>query len=202
MKDAFTHSTRWYLYRPLQPAEFAGRVAIVMHTTGEPRNLLGAVQQQVQALAPELPAGDVKTTRERMKLQLWPARTAAGFLLVCGTLALGLATVGLFGVTFYTVSQRTREFGVRVALGATARDVMALVVREGIAVSLPGVILGAAGALIAMRLVSRALYGIGAADPGTYLATVVIQLIVAVAACTLPAYRASRSDPMVALRQE
>jgi putative ABC transport system permease protein len=203
IRDPFTHTPRWYLYRPLRPSEFDQRVAIVMHTPGEPSALIAQVQAQIQALAAELPAvGAVATTRERMKLQLWPSRTVAGFLLICGTLALTLATVGLFGVTFYTVSQRTREFGVRIALGATARNVMSLVVREGLILSLPGVVLGIAGALVAMRLVSRALFGVGPADPGTYTATAAVQLLVAVAACILPAYRASKGDPMVSLRQE
>jgi predicted permease len=203
VKDTFTHTSRWYLYRPLRPAEFGERIAVVMHTPGEPETLLAPVQQQVQALAPELPAaGAVNTTRDRMQLQLWPARTAAGFFLICGTLALVLATVGLFGVTFYTVSQRTREFGVRVALGASSQNVMSLVLREGLTLALPGVVLGIGGALVAMRLLSRALYGVGPADPGMYAVTASVQFVVALAACILPAYRASKSDPMVALRYE
>jgi hypothetical protein len=97
------------------------------------------------------------------------ARTAAGFLTVCGSLAVLLATVGLFGVTYYTVSQRTREFGARVALGAAPRDVLALVLREGLTLSGSGVVIGLAGTLLAVRL---------------------------------PALRAMRADPMLALRQE
>ena len=116
-----------------------------------------------------------------MKLPSWPARTAAGFLLVCGALALVLATVGLFGVTFYTVSQRTREFGVRVALGATPGRVMALVLREGLMLTVPGVIAGIAGALLALRLASRMLVGVGPADPSTYVVTAVLQTAVALA---------------------
>ena len=104
------------------------------------------------------------------ELPQWPARTAAGFLTVCGTLALLLATVGLFGVTYYTVSQRTREFGVRVALGATPGERHGPRVGEGLMLSLPGVASGIAGALLAVRLISDFLVGVGPADPATYLA--------------------------------
>jgi putative ABC transport system permease protein len=203
VKELYSNRTgRWYLYRPLRPSEFGERVAVVMRTSGDPAALVATVQEQVRALDPALPAGAVSTTRERMKLPLWPARTAAGFLTVCGTLALVLATVGLFGVTYYTVSQRTREFGVRVALGATPRNVMTLVLREGLLLSAAGVVLGTAGALVAVRLASNTLIGVSPADPPTYVAAGALQVGVALAACLLPAMRAMRADPMVALRQE
>ena len=175
---------------------------MIVKTAGDPAPFVSIVRQQVQAIDPTLPATAISTTRERMKLPSWPARTAAGFLLVCGALALGLATVGLFGVTFYTVSQRTREFGVRVALGATPGRVMGLVLREGLLLTVPGVIAGTAGALLALRLASRMLIGIGPADPSTYLVTAVLQTAVALGACALPAMKAMRADPMRALRQE
>jgi ABC-type antimicrobial peptide transport system permease subunit len=135
-------------------------------------------------------------------MPLWPARTAAGFLAVCGTLALILATVGLFGLMYLTVSQRTREFGIRAALGATPRRVMRLVLREGIRVTLPGVAIGLAGAAAAARLAASALYGVSPADPSTYAASVALQASVALLACLLPAHRATRADPMLALRAE
>jgi putative ABC transport system permease protein len=193
---------RWYLYRPLRPAEFRERIAVVVRTAGDPGALTAVVQEQVRALDPALPPGSVSTTRERMKLPLWPARTAAGFLTVCGTLALVLATVGLFGVTYYTVNQRTREFGIRVALGARPRNVMTLVIKEGLMLSAIGVVVGLAGALLAVRVISNTLIGVGPADPPTYFAAGILQMAVAVAACTLPAVRAMRADAMVALRQE
>jgi putative ABC transport system permease protein len=203
VKDMYSsRAARWYLYRPFRAAEFRDRIAVIVHTVGEPDALTAVVQEQVRALDPALPAGGVSTTRERMKLQLWPARTAAGFLTVCGTLALVLATVGLFGVTYYTVSQRTREFGIRVALGARPRNVMTLVMKEGLTLSSAGVVLGLAGALMAVRVISNMLIGVSAADPPTYLAAGLVEIAVALAACTLPAVRAMRADAMVALRQE
>jgi ABC-type antimicrobial peptide transport system permease subunit len=113
-----------------------------------------------------------------------------------------LATVGLFGVTYYTVSQRTREFGIRVALGARPRNVMTLVMKEGLTLSAVGVLLGLAGALMAVRVISNTLIGVSPADPPTYIAAGVLQIAAAMAACILPAARAMRANPMVALRQE
>jgi putative ABC transport system permease protein len=203
VRDMFSAGTvRSYLYRPLRAGEYADRVSVIVRTAGDPAPFVSILRQQVQAIDPALPATAISTTRERMKLPSWPARTAAGFLLVCGALALGLATVGLFGVTFYTVSQRTREFGVRVALGATPGRVMALVMREGVMLTVPGVIAGIAGALLALRLASRLLVGIGPADPFTYIVTALLQTAVALGACALPAMRAMRADPMTALREE
>ena len=203
VRDMFSAGTvRSYLYRPLRDGEYADRVSVIVRTAGDPAPFVPIVRQQVQAIDPALPATAISTTRERMKLPSWPARTAAGFLLVCGALALGLATVGLFGVTFYTVSQRTREFGVRVALGATPGRVMALVMREGLMLTVPGVIAGLAGAFLALRLASRLLVGVGASDPSTYIVTALLQTAVALGACALPAMRAMRADPMEALREE
>ena len=203
VKEMYSNrAARWYLYRPLQAGEFRDRIAVIVRTAEDPATLIPVVQEQVRALDPALPAGSIGTTRERMKLPLWPARTAAGFLSVCGALALVLATVGLFGVTYYTVSQRTREFGIRVALGARPANVMTLVMKEGLALSGTGVVFGIAGALLTVRLISTMLIGLGAADPPTYFAAGVLQIAVATAACILPAVRAMRADPMVALRQE
>ena len=96
---------------------------------------------------------------------MWPRRTAAGFFVVCGSLALLLATVGLFGVTYFAVRQRTREFGVRIALGARSSDVVRQVLREGVCLAAPGAALGLVAAAIAGRLLARALLGVSAVDP-------------------------------------
>jgi predicted permease len=188
-------------YRPLKAEEFAGRLTILMRTADDPRLAIAAVRRQMQSLDADVPVY-IRTMQQRMEIPMWPSRTAAGFLLVCGTLALILATVGLFGVTYYAVSQRTREFGVRVALGATPGRVMSLVLKEGLVLTIPGVLLGAAGAFAAARLLSNALFGISPGDPFTYATTAALQTLVALAACALPAYRATKADPMVALRQE
>ena len=126
-----SEAPREYLYRPMVPAQFGDTVTLIVRTSGDPGALLSTVQDQVRALDPKLPPGSARTMAQRMEMPLWPARTAAGFLGICGTLALTLATVGLFGMTYLTVSQRTREFGIRAAIGATPRRVMGLVLREG-----------------------------------------------------------------------
>lgn len=190
------------LYRPLQESDFAGGATVIVRTIGDPLPLVGPIQDQVQALEPALPARSGKTMAQRMEMPLWPARTLAGFLSICGGLALVLATVGLFGVTYYAVNQRTREFGIRVALGATPRKVMSLVLREGLLLSAPGVAIGVLGSLMAARLMGSALFGVSPGDPVTFAATAAIQMAVALLACAAPAYQATKADPIVALRQE
>jgi putative ABC transport system permease protein len=122
--------------------------------------------------------------------------------MICGALALALATIGLFGLTYLSVSQRTRELGIRAALGATPRRILRLVLGEGLIVSIVGIAFGLAAAAIAARLLSFALIGVSAADPATYVAAALFQVAVAVAACLLPARKATQVDPLVALRVE
>jgi ABC-type antimicrobial peptide transport system permease subunit len=116
--------------------------------------------------------------------------------------ALVLAGVGLFGVLSYAVSRRTREIGVRMALGARAADVLGMVVRQGMTLTAIGLVIGAGAALAATRAMAGLLFGIGASDPPTYLALALVLAGVALFACWLPARRAARVDPMVALRAE
>ena len=139
------------------------------------------------------------TMKERLDLPLWPRRTAAGFFLVCGGLALVLATVGLFGVTYFAVRQRTREFGVRIALGARGADVVRQVLLEGVWLVVPGAGLGLIAAAVAARALASALLGVGALDPLSFGATAVTEVLVALAACGC-ASRATQADPMIALR--
>jgi ABC-type antimicrobial peptide transport system permease subunit len=190
------------VYRPLAEADYARGLTVLVRASRDPRGLLGPVQEQVQAIDPGLPARTARTLAQRMEMPLWPARTLAGFFSICGALALVLATVGLFGVTYYAVSQRTREFGIRVALGATRRNVIRLVLRDGLLLTTPGVVLGILGALVGARLLARALFGISPGDPATFAATAALQGFVTLAACALPAWRATKADPILALRQE
>jgi predicted permease len=199
---SFGETPREYIYRPMAAAEFGDAVTLVVRTAGDPGSMIPAVQEQVRALDAALPPGSAKTMERRMEMPLWPARTAAGFLGICGAPALTLATVGLFGLTYLTVSQRTREFGIRAALGASPRRVAALVLREGAHLVLPGVVVGLAGAAVATRFIASALFGVSPADISTYAISASIQAAVAMLACLLPALRATRADPMLALRVE
>jgi putative ABC transport system permease protein len=149
-----------------------------------------------------MPIASLSTMREMLAVPMWPRRTAAGFFLVCGALALLLATVGLFGVTYFAVRQRTREFGIRIALGARSSDVVRQILGEGVRLAVPGAALGLIAAFIAARLVSRALVGVSPSDPASFAATAAIEIAVALAACAMPARRATQADPMMALRDE
>jgi ABC-type antimicrobial peptide transport system permease subunit len=190
------------IYRPWHGANARQGLSIVIRTEGDPRAAIAAVRDGLASIDRAVPAQAIQTMLERMAVPLWPSRTLAGFFAVCGTLSLVLATVGLFGVTYYVVQQRTREFGVRLALGATRWRVLRTVLGDGIRVVVAGIVLGTAGALVGARLLSRGLVDISPADPFTYAATGVVQIAIALAACALPAWRASRTNPIGALRTE
>jgi len=131
---------------------------------------------------------------------LWPARMGAALLGLFGALALILASIGIYGVLAYSVAQRTSEIGLRMALGAQPRQVLRLVLRQGMLLALIGAAVGILVALPVARLASGLLYGVSATDPITYAAITLLLMGVALLACYLPARRATRIDPLVALR--
>ncbi|HKG94115.1 MAG TPA: ABC transporter permease [Gemmatimonadaceae bacterium] len=161
-----------------------------------------AARDLVKEMEPRLPPVEVKTVEEDMQLSLLPARAGAGFLGTFGLLALVLATVGIYGVTSYAVAQRTREIGIRAALGAGRREVLRLVLAESMRLVALGMVLGLALALGAGRLLQSLLYGVSPTDPLVFAGTPVILAVVALLATLVPARRAARVDPMVALRHE
>jgi ABC-type antimicrobial peptide transport system permease subunit len=140
--------------------------------------------------------------RTHLELPLWQGRVLVAFFTLCGGVALLFASVGLFGVTHYTIGQRTREFGIRLALGATARQVMGEVLRDGVRLAALGATVGVVAAWGAARLLAAGLYGVSPSDPTTYAAILLVQALVAVGAGLLPARRATRIDPALALRRE
>ena len=191
-----------YLYRAIEPEQFTDTVTMIVRTESDAAAFVGQLQEHIRALDPALPPGAIKTMTQRMEMPLWPVRTAAGFFTICGLLALVLATVGLFGTTYLTVGQRTREFGIRAALGSTRVRVMRLVLGEGLLLAVPGILAGIAGAALAARMVSSVIVTVDAADVSTYAVVALLQAMAAVAACLWPAHRATKADPILALRAE
>jgi predicted permease len=179
-----------------------GKRTLVVRTSGDTRPLLDELARCVQTVDPLMAVTDSQTIEEYMALPLFPARATGLLLGASGILAIVLTAIGLFGVIAYIVSQRTHEIGVRMALGARQTDVLKLVMRQGLFVTVVGLCIGLAGAIAAARLLSPLLYGIGANDPTTLIAVAVAVTLVAMLACYIPARRAMRVDPTVALRYE
>ena len=178
------------------------RRTLVVRTSGDPATLLGSVRREIHSVDPNIAPTDLETMQQYMSLPLFPARTLGLLLGVSGFLALVLTTVGLFGVISYIVSQRTHEIGVRVALGARRSDILNLVVRHGLFLTVVGLVVGLGMAFGAAQLVSSLLYGVAPTDPTTFIAVGTVLCAVTLLACYLPARRAMRVDPMVALRYE
>ena len=175
---------------------------LLVRTSAKPESVIGAIRGEFRNLDPNLPVTDVKPLTEHMNLSLFPARAVAALLAAFGTLALTLAAIGIFGVMSYAVSQRTREIGVRMALGAGAKEIFKLIVGQGLLLTLIGVGAGLAMALVGTRFLSSLLYSVSAVDPLTFAGVTLLLVVVAFLACYFPARRAMKTDPMVALRCE
>jgi predicted permease len=188
-----------YNYLSLDSSQF---LTLVVRTTGDPQNLLPTLRREFQKLDAALPVYDVKTLVEHMALPLFPARVAAILLGGFGLLALLLAAIGVYGVMSYVVAQRTHELGVRMALGAQTRDVLKLVLKQGIVLALIGIVLGLGASLALTSLVKTLLFGVGATDPLTFAVIILLLTSVMLLACWIPARRATKVEPLVALRCE
>jgi putative ABC transport system permease protein len=175
---------------------------IAVRTTGDPRPLAGAIRDQVLAVDPNQPVFDVKTMEERVAVTLETRRFAVVLLGIFGGLALLLAAIGLYGVLAFAVSQRTREIGIHMALGARTRDVLLMVIKQGMSLVVIGVVLGVAGAYAVTRTIRSLLFEVGTTDPLTFALVSLLLAIVGFVACYLPARRATKVDPLVALRYE
>jgi len=190
-----------FVYRSLWQSRLSSSSLIVRAET-EPQILIAAVRRELQQLDPHLPIASTKTMTEQLSFALLPARLAASALGSFGLLALALAAIGLYGVMAYSVAQRTRELGIRIALGAQASDIHKLVVGQGLKLASIGIALGLLISLAVMRLMKNFLFGVSATDPLTFVAIGVVLLLVALLACYLPARRATKVDPLIALRTE
>jgi ABC-type antimicrobial peptide transport system permease subunit len=187
--------------RPEDVFSFYG-ISIVVKTTGDPNAMIHPVRQEIAALDPNLAVSGTETMREHVNGALLIPRLSAVLLGVFGAVGLTLATVGLYGVMSYSVRRRTREIGIRMALGARSGGVLGLVARQGLALAGIGVAIGLALALMVSRFAASLLYGVSATDPLTFIVVPALLLAVAALAVLLPARRAARTDPLRALRYE
>ena len=190
------------LYRSLERSDFANSVTVVIRTAADPAPFVRLVGDSVFTVDPRLGVESVQTMSERMQLPRWPMRAGSGFFGICGLLALVLATIGLAAVIAHAVTQRRREFGVRLAVGATPRRLMASVLSDSLRVVAPGIVVGLLAGLAMSRFVSAALVGISPTHIPTYAGIAILQIAIALVACIVPARRAATVDPMMTLRAE
>jgi putative ABC transport system permease protein len=189
------------MYAPLAQDGF-GSMWVVARTTGDPAGLMADARQVVRALDPALPAYSLKTLEDVISESIAPRRFPMLLLGLFAAIAVGLAAVGLYGVVAYSVSLRTPEIGLRMAIGAGRGDVLRMIIISGMRVALIGIVVGIAGALMLSRLLQTMLFGVTTVDPASYIATAVMLLVVAALACYIPARRAMRLDPLTALREQ
>ncbi len=186
-------------YTPLKQA-FTDTVVLFVRAERDPAALIEPVRREIRQIDSQLPVQNPQVVREVINQSLWAVNLGAALLGVFGILALALASVGLYGVMSYTVGQRTREIGLRMALGARPATVLGLVMGQGMLLVAIGIVLGLAGAFAALRLIASVLYG-STSDFVSFAGASAALLIVAAIASLLPALRASRVDPIVALRE-
>jgi predicted permease len=179
-----------------------GTMAFEIRTAGDPLATIAAIREAVRQVDPNVPLMDVSTQLDQIERRFWQERVLAQAYALFGALALVVASVGLFGLMSYSVTRRTNEIGIRMALGARQENVLRLVMGESMILVVAGVAIGLGSALAAGRLVSGLLFGVAAADPVTLATAITVLALVSSFAAYLPAMRASRVDPVIALRCE
>jgi putative ABC transport system permease protein len=193
--------TRMSVYLPHQKIPISG-MSLVARTSVNPHEFIGAVRREVAQLDPDLPVSEVATMDEVVAEAIWQPRLYALLFAVFAGGALLLALIGIYGVMAFLVQTRTHDIGVRMALGATARDVFRLIVGRGMKLTALGVVIGVAGAIALTHLMQSLLFNTSATDPFTFILISLLLSVAAFLACYLPARRAARVDPLVALRYE
>ena len=200
--DAPARPEMYLPYRQIASHPWFSPRDLVIRTNTDPNKLVPAVRREIQAVGPDQPVSNVARMDELLMKETGTRRVGMILLAAFSGLALLLASLGIYGVLSFYVAQQTREIGVRLALGAQLRDVLALVLRKGMGWALLGVVIGLIAALALSRLIESLLFGVSAHDPATFLGIGLILLVVAFLACYLPARRATKVDPLVALRYE
>jgi predicted permease len=188
------------VYVPLEQ-NYSDAMILYVRGKADPKQILMPVRREVRAAGPQILIGGTLSGREIIDRGLFQARIGVGLLSVFGFLALALASIGLYGILAYSVNQRKREIGLRMAIGAAQANVLRLILKQGMSLVVKGVLIGFAAALLVGRLLSRMLYGLSASDPVSIAGAAAVLLAVGLLACYLPARWASRVDPLVALRE-
>jgi putative ABC transport system permease protein len=190
----------WLQINPRWLAEVTRAMDVIVKTSVEPLSLVNPIRQEVQAIDKDQPLGNVRTIEAAVAQRLAPRRFTLLLLGVFALSALLLGAVGLYGVMSYAVAQRTREIGLRMALGAQPRDVLRLMLRQGLALTLTGVIIGLIAALALTRLLKSLLFEVSATDPAIFAGIGGLLIFTALLACWIPARRATKVDPIIAIR--
>jgi putative ABC transport system permease protein len=183
------------------------RMTLMVHATGDAKSLTASVRQAIRELDRKIPVNDVQTLNDYFSMALYPFRLVGAVMAACGLMALLLASVGIYGVISYSVAQRTREVGIRLALGAPQGEILKLIVRQGMLLVCYGLAAGLLLALVLMRVAASAvleaeLLFVSTTDTLTFAGVPVLLMFVALLACYVPARRATKIDPLVALRYE
>lgn len=192
---------RPFYYSPMAQRGASG-MTLLVRTSGDPRSLVGAVRSEVETIDRRIPLAGIKTITEHLTWALWAPNMAATLALAFGVVALLLSAVGLYSVMAYVVSQRTREVGIRMALGAKRADVLKMITSQGMKVAAIGIVIGFVMSLALARVLTAVLIGVSAYDLMTFVLVPLLLVLVAFVACMVPARRAAKVDPLVALRYE
>jgi putative ABC transport system permease protein len=189
-------------YIPYAQSPTWSSLTVVVRTAGEPAAFAGAVREAIRSVDKTLPTYNLKTMDDVFAASAAPRRLPALLLSAFAGVAMLLAMLGIYGVTSYYVTQRTREIGVRMALGAQMTQILRLVLKQGLVLVVLGIVIGIVGSWFATRLLRSLLYEVSVTDSVTFIGVAVLLIIVALLACYIPARRATKVDPMVALRYE
>jgi predicted permease len=189
------------IYQPVAQTGI-GTADLVVRTDGDPVKLAATIRDAVRSLDRAAIVSGISTMEQQLSGQMAPRRFQTWLLSLFSLVALALASVGIYGVMHYSVRQRQQEIGIRIALGAQSVDVLAMVLRQGLGLAVPGMVAGLSGAQVLTRLFGSILFGVKPGDPATYNGVAAILIAVATAAISIPAWRAARVDPLEALRQE
>lgn len=188
------------IYVPLEQNPLPA-MTLYVRSTGDPAQMESAVRHEIQNVGPQVMMSGIRTGQQVIDGSLFQARVGVLLLSVFGLLALGLASIGLYGILSYAVNQRQREIGLRMALGASQPTVLRMVVGQGMSLVVIGITIGIGAALLVGRLLGGMLFGVHAGDLASFIGAALVLGTIALVACYLPARRATRLDPLVALRQ-